>query len=341
MPNLYNTGGQFSGGMSNPSYGGTANNPWPNPWGPASSYIPANMMSTWNQMQNPSGNRSMGASMWQGPGSSNSVLPWGRGLINQGTGYTPNIQAGTSGVDPMQVIQAQMPAIQENLQRNFAGAGSRFGAAGMLASGGTGSGYAASLGDQSRKASTDVASLYWQVMNDASQRQADRDQQAYLAQAEQLQRQAELQAQTGMGLGQWDVDANRSMWDWMMSNQNQHPQGDRWTPSTGNGNNAYWQNMQGSGGGGGSQFMYGPYAPAGWQTPPSYMNQNIDMAANQAYWQQHPTGQQDAYGRQQNQLNWQQQQGWEQNTYQTQVQRDEEARQRALTQYQQNPWGRP
>lgn len=289
MPNLYNTGGQFSGGFNNPSYGGTAN--WSNPWGPSTSSIPANLLGKWNMFQNPASG-SAGASFMSGPGSSNSVLPWGKGLINQGTGYNPDIQAGTSGVDPMQVINAQMPAIQEQLEKNFASAGSRFGSAGMLASGGTGSGYAASLGDQSRRASADVASLYWQVMNDASQRQADRDQEAKLAQAEQLQRQAELRTNTGMGLGQWDVDANRSMWEWMMSNQgNQGGSGSQWGGGRNTDNSgAYWAANQSQGPSGQSQFNYGPYAPTGWQTPPSYMPQNTDMGANQAYWQTHPWG---------------------------------------------------
>jgi hypothetical protein len=293
MPNLYNTGGQFSGGFQNPNYGGTAGTQWPNPWGPASSYIPAGMNDTWARYQNMYGNSNQsmgGGAFMHGPGSSASIQPWGRGLINQGTGYNPNIQSGTSGVDPMQVINAQMPAIQEQMQRNFAGAGSRFGAAGMLASGGTGSGYAASLGDQSRKASTDVASLYWQVMNDASQRQADRDQQSKLAQAEQELSMAKMRADTGMGLGGMDSEAQRSMWEWMLSqgnNQNQTQELSEWEREQQrrrSGNNQY-QYGQGQQGQQGNQYYYGPHAPTGWQNSPSYMPQGIDQGANQAYWE--------------------------------------------------------
>ena len=106
-------------------------------------------------------------------------------------GYDPsNSTAPELSVDPMQVVESGLPWIQEQMNSAFADAGARFGRGGMLAS----SPYMETLGGVARKASDDIASLYWQTMLQAAESQAARE---FQAQQSALEREYGAWAQQG------------------------------------------------------------------------------------------------------------------------------------------------
>ena len=98
------------------------------------------------------------------------------------------INAAQLGTNPMDVINSAKPLIAQQQAEQFAKAGARFGAQGMLAS----TPYAGELGRQASNSSNQLANLYYNTLGGAAENQANREMQAALA-----NQQASLQAGLG------------------------------------------------------------------------------------------------------------------------------------------------
>jgi len=113
-----------------------------------------------------------GGSSGQGGYQSFTPSQYSGGGVTPGGGYE-GFDYGSigSGIDPSAVIAAQEPRLQEAMQADFSKAGGRMGQSGFAMS----TPYANSLGDASRKASSDRNAITLQYQYDAAQAQAARD----------------------------------------------------------------------------------------------------------------------------------------------------------------------
>lgn len=98
---------------------------------------------------------------YQSPGGWSGAEKW------QGQGYNDPYKDYEldPSVDPTEVINSALPRLQEQIDRGFANAGARFGAAG---GGFAGTPYAATLGGVQRKASSDLNELTQNTLYDAA-----------------------------------------------------------------------------------------------------------------------------------------------------------------------------
>jgi len=113
---------------------------------------------------------------------------------------------GEAKIDPMAVINAAKPGLQEQMNRGFADAAMRQGATGAL----MGTGYSKALGGVARNASNDLNKITMDTLFKSSENAADREQQS---------RQSALdrsQGTWGQTFGQ-DQDAWRTHGDWQQN----------------------------------------------------------------------------------------------------------------------------
>lgn len=136
-------------------------------------------------------------------------------------GFSYQIDASQLQADPMDVVRSARPKIQEEMNRNFAKAANRMGGIGMLGS----SAYTSALGEASRKASNDLANVYYQALTQAAENQAAREMQAALANQSTAER-------AWATHGGWDVGLQEAA---MRDLMNQWAQTGNW--------NAQWAEM--------------------------------------------------------------------------------------------------
>ena len=115
---------------------------------------------------------SLGSSFYSSqPGQSLSFFGGETPYWNQ----TTNGMAETpQALNPLNVINALKPQIEQEQQNQFANAANKFGRAGMLQSTGNGSGYQDALLNVARKSASDLAAQYWGITNQAAENQANR-----------------------------------------------------------------------------------------------------------------------------------------------------------------------
>src|SRR3972149_2965924 len=125
---------------------------------------------------------------------------------NIGNVQAQNITPAQLGMNPMDVVSSTRPLIDQAMKEQFARAGQRFGAQGMLAS----TPYMGELGKQAGYASNQLANTYYRTLMGAAGNQAGRNMQAALA-----NQGANLQA--GLGNQQANLQA------WSLAQQGANP----------------------------------------------------------------------------------------------------------------------
>lgn len=174
--------------------------------------------------------------------------------------YQPQeIESTSEAIDPMNIVRSQIPGIQQAMQRGFAAAGKRMGATGM-----TGSAYAGALGQQAALAGQNLGALYWQTMGQHAEREAAREQQRRLTQAQfahsgqmgDLGRDFDAW-RTYEGLRAQGINQGNQLEQWRLQNM---PSLLRLAQTMGAGSGAQGQAR---GGGGGGYFYGGGGAPSG------------------------------------------------------------------------------
>jgi len=131
-----------------------------------------------------------------GPGSGKSSISGG----NVPAAWDPgSVSVPKSSVNPMAVINAAKPRLQEELNRNMSGVAQRLGQMGVpLTSGG----YAEKLGQSARKGASDLGELTMNTLSTAAENQAQREQEA--------QQSALDRSLSGWGTrGNWEFESGR------------------------------------------------------------------------------------------------------------------------------------